>query len=289
MAKGFREINIIHRTQDAKKFVKSVAQDDDFQKWEAERKSRLFNLFLNELGIFSIFILGLLFIPFITTPVARVIYTLLNIIFLTCFIYLPTRANKDFKSEFKDFYCKKVEDFFDLTHYVNSGIDKYFLNGCKLFPHIEKVYGDDCYVGVYNDVLFQAAEVNLIDVRELKDGNTQELNVFEGVVIMFDSNKKIESDTIVTPKRNFWIFNKFNMGNILIPIIFLLLINIPLISDCMQYGDSAEFIKIIINAMILPYICLFLIFFLVSLFLNRFTINDKDMERVYLEDVKFDK
>lgn len=76
------------------------------------------------------------------------------------------------------------------------------LNESGLFIYYTTRYTDDEFEGVYKDVPFKISEMELLD-RRGSGKNQVNMRVFKGIVLSFQSNKKINNRTVVATKGDF--------------------------------------------------------------------------------------
>ena len=150
-----------------------------------------------------------------------------------------------------------------------------------MFSSFNEVEVDDNMAGNYNGVNYKIAEVELIDVQ--CTGRTSErLKIFKGVVICFSANKKVESEVLVFPKRDFNILgfrrtNWFSMLVLGIAAFFLFAVCIK--SFILLMYQFAFFILLLA---LIP-----LSFILVNVI--RFYNNQRKIKSIKIEDVSFSK
>ena len=268
-----------------REFEKCINKKIDFQRWEAERKAKLFVIYSSifVMSLVTIFVLPLIgFIPTVLGMICLLVYILALIYAISC----PILLNKDYKSEFKKYCSSEVRNFFDFLGISKNGLNKQILKDSKMFSNFEDVEVDDGFAGFYRDVCYKVTEISLKDYSILKSNNKQEFTVFKGVVILFDSNKTIAADTIVAAKSDFNVLNKFNPGYYTLFSLMPAILAVGMVLYDIK-GWSSNLV-LVIFLLFLSFAFLITIA-LVTYFVNLNSIKNIGMKRVYLEDVKFDK
>lgn len=260
--------------QNKKEFIDKIS--NKLAKYEKVRVQKMLHLILQEaitiVVIYYTFKFGLMAY---THNIDFACFILYLISFL-CFGLL-FYALHDFNKKFKIFLKKKCRSTIIKAFELDTIKGVYFnldtLKQSNLFSVFNTYTHDDIIEGTYKDVDYKIAETELIS-----KGNKGALSVFKGIVISFNSNKKIKADTLVTTKgdlniRNYPPNNKF--------LLFLLLSSLGVHSFIFL-----TYFTINIKASI-PSIISFIIPFVI--FVPVILIQKRKMQDVKLEDVSFDK
>lgn len=187
--------------------------------------------------------------------------------------YAPYDFNKKFKIFLKKKCRSTIIKAFELDTIKGSYFNFDTLKQSNLFSVFNTYTHDDIIEGTYKNVDYKIAETELIS-----KGNKGALSIFKGIVISFNSNKKIKADTLVTTKgdlniRNYPPNNKF--------LLFLLLSALGV-----HFFIFLTYLTINIKDSI-PSIISFIIPF--AIFIPVVLIQKRKMQDVKLEDVSFDK
>lgn len=271
-------------------FIKNLKHDYYFEKFEAERKSKLFMAIVTEL-ILAIFLYGgVYFFCYLLTlesgfEFLQVGFGIVYVVALICFLGNPFWSNKDFKDQIKNKYKKIIKNYFTLTGFGKSGFLKETLQLSNLFPSFKEIEYDDCLKGCYKDVSFKVGETILTDFYEF-GRNKIESTVFKGIIISFDLNKKIIAHTIVTSKNDYNALNLFNVNDIWLLVLTPLIFTTPILLSTVDWGNNP--LIWFIMAGIPCFILLFIIPILRRVF-YKFVSESKNMKKLDLEDPKFNK
>ena len=117
-----------------------------------------------------------------------------------------------YKSKIKKAYYKDIIEITGLSWQQGTykSIDAQ-INNSKLFMHASHIKEDDVISGTYQNVELKISDASIIDAG-YKYGNSTEKHtpttLFNGVFVYFDSNKKIESTTLIKPKIDLSFMNK---------------------------------------------------------------------------------
>ena len=135
---------------------------------------------------------------------------LFGIIFLVgaCFVY--SGAKKNFENKIKKKIMPKILKLFgDLEHTNKAYIRDFDFEKSYVVPQFTQFKTDDIITGTYNDVNVDIIEAELTQ----KEGKYEGI-VFDGIILMLDFNKSINSSNIIVtsksrPLRYFRDFSKF--------------------------------------------------------------------------------
>ena len=277
-------------------FCKSLEQTIDFQRFEAERKSKIVNMIGLEIILMFFLYFGFYLLKFLfeiqqninpnfhtIVNLGAVIFGLIYLVSIISFIGIPFWFNKDYKEEIKKSCKTQIKDSFDIS-FSKKGFTKSMLQLSRLFGDFEKIEYDDIFKGVYKDTGYTVAETSLIAERNYGKNKT-EFTIFKGVIISFSFNKKIDAETIVISKNDFSMLGAFNICDFMLFSLAPLFLIVPIICMDLNYWLSHPywtFYLLTFPAMI----CL-----VISVIGNLFNYlkANKNLERVHMEDVKFEK
>lgn len=121
------------------------------------------------------------------------------------FWFLARKVNKNFENRVKADVIGSFLSFFgDFTWSPDLKIEKYELEESKLFGGITKIDPDDYFQGTYKGLNIIISEV------EIERGTgKQRVDVFGGVLVKLDMNKRVLSHTIVTEDVSWSKFSKY--------------------------------------------------------------------------------
>lgn len=193
----------------------------------------------------------------------------LEILFGTIlFIYVVDYYHNKFKSGVKARCSEKIKKCFNSLEWGATPIDESILKQSELFGEYSAISFDDCFKGKYKGVDFLISETYMKYEMSKKYGN--KYSIFNGVIVSFCSNKKINAKTIVISKGD------------------------PHIRNCnvqIEYFKYFFLIVSVVIAIIFP--MLIIVPILVTAFLVCYEINNyiknKKLQNVTLEDLNFDK
>lgn len=142
---------------------------------------------------------------------------ILSILAIVCFSGVILKKAKDVEKGFlltlkTDCLSRVLKVFGNVEWKNNSGIiTDSMLNASGLFADFNIRNIDDEFQGSYKDVNFKICETEML--YESGSGKQRSvINVFKGVIILFDSNKVIKNRTIVstkgdlTRKNSYWVY-----------------------------------------------------------------------------------
>lgn len=247
-------------------------------KYEPERTKRLSQLkLLCAIPMIIISIIALIFVVAIIALIFHFSFLdlfpiffglqwifMLLAIMLTIVKFVRTFFDKKFKKYLKENCQKDILQTFNLQSIKEEGFSEALLQRSNLFSDFDSVVYDDVITGNYNDVDYTIAET-LIQ----HNGSEHNHKIFKGVIISFQSNKKIVADTLIVPKgaKKLSLSAKFALT----------------IAGIMTLLFAVLFF---INGEIVP--AIFFSFSIVALIVALCT-NKYKMQRVKLEDVDFAK
>ena len=170
------------------------------EKSEKKRIESLIRLVLIEIVLFTIVFFLFRYGLFIE-PEMGSICIVPGILVVVLSVYLPFNFNGKFVSELKNVCIRRIlKAFGDLKWSPQTDIvTDNQLNKSDLFSVYNTRSSDDAFWGTYKDVKFSVCETNLVYVSGSGKNKTVH-NIFNGVVINFESNKKIKNKTIIATK-----------------------------------------------------------------------------------------
>ena len=275
--------------ENKRKFVNKITVK--LTKFSDEKRKRIKQLIIKQLIaiIICIFaskgaLLALENHPFVTLLcMALVLFSCI------AFFYNFSDDNKEFKNFLKNKCKVQILKEFDLETLNGKPIPDDILKKSNLFPLYSKTETDDVFEGVYKNTKFKVVETKLIAQRK-----NNEFDVFKGVILVLNANKKIESETLVTSKGDRNIRNLppslnsilgFIIGGFLLSSIVCTVVPLILIArDAMFSTVKPYFAFSIWDIMvIIPSLVLF-----VALVIYIYK-QMKKMQKANLEDVNFEK
>lgn len=119
--------------------------------------------------------------------------------FAICIIY--DKLNFKFKNKIKQTFIPKIIQALGEIHWNtgNTIISDTILEKSKLFGDYNIRSNDDTFEGKYNGIEFKVSETNLSSESGSGDKRTVS-TVFNGIIILIDSNKKTKAHTIIETK-----------------------------------------------------------------------------------------
>lgn len=246
-------------------------------KYEPERKKRLSQLrLICAIPIIIISMIALIFVVSIIALISH--FSFLNLlptlfglhwvfmllaIMLTIVLTVRTFFDKNFKKYLKENCQKDILQTFNLESIKEEGFSDELLKQSNLFSNFDYIIYDDVIKGNYNNVDYKIAESEL-----RRAGSKKEHMIFNGVIISFQSNKKIVADTLIVSKE---------AKKLSLPEMFSLIISILM--------PLASGIFLLKNGYIIQGI-FFSLMFIASITL-LFFVNKNKMQSVKLEDTDF--
>ncbi len=166
--------------------------------YEKERKQRILKLVRQQIILLVITYCGykgsVVFLMSNHTFLS-VICGVIAMIAVILFFWNFSEQNKQFKKYLKQKCKKNILKYFDLDTINGEEFSKELLRKSNLFSVFNKTEYDDVIEGSHNGVEYTIAECKLIS-----EGRKSEFTVFNGVIVSFNSNKKISAETLVTTK-----------------------------------------------------------------------------------------
>lgn len=141
--------------------------------------------------------------------------SIISVILLWQIFSLPQKANKKFTNRIKSQYIETVMNAFAKIKRVpaETPINEIFLQGSELFADFSSHELDDAFVGTHKNVDYKIAEIKLYDdLGKRMPFNYFRINVFQGVVISFPSNKTIKNITLVSTRGDIKVKNRSVAG-----------------------------------------------------------------------------
>ncbi len=183
------------RSEFNKVYHKSIAPT--LRAWEVHRRKELRRYYTKL--ILAIFV-GIIFCCiFYKFPAV----CFMALIFIFIFVSIPLRKiSKAFAQDFKKSCIPVVVDAFgNMAWYPQSEmlLDSEIITS-ELFTSYNKRYNDDVFIGNYKGVQYTISETRLVKVTRSSKGRRSSTLVFNGVLIVFDSNKNVKNKTIITTK-----------------------------------------------------------------------------------------
>ncbi|MBQ8459003.1 DUF3137 domain-containing protein [bacterium] len=277
-------------------FCKSLEQTIDFQRFEAERKSKIINMLGFEIILIFFLYFGFYLLKFLLEfqqninpnfytiiNLCAVIFGLIYLLAIISFIGIPFWFNKEYKEEIKKSCKTQIKDSFDIS-FSKKGFTKSMLELSRLFGDFEKIEYDDCFRGIYKDTGYTVAETSLIATRNYGK-NKNEFTIFKGVIISFNFNKQINAETIVISKNDYSVLGAFNICDFMLFALAPLFLIVPIILIDLNYWLSHPFWTFYILTFPAA-ICLIIS---ITGNLANFLKTNQNWERVHLEDVNFEK
>ncbi len=228
---------------------------------------------------------------FIVSPIAWIYFKLSPWAFSILIVYLAVyiivkraSANRNFKEKLKKTQLTTVLSAFQNVIKIKPTkkllINKTELKMSGLFPTFFNILTDDTFNCSYNDVEFKIQECALTN---------GDINMFKGVIVKFQSNKKIKAQTIITSKKDLNIKNR-DFGLFIAAIAYLI---VGFFIYCPIVKHIYEEITIYGRGIDLDLLLLISIFSCIPISGIVFTIMAYKLldkrKKVKLEDVSFDK
>lgn len=242
--------------------------------FESERKKRLVKMICIESALVLICILYFYnfatvasFLGSINFPWGLIISYLLILGCVIAVLVYPFYVNSGFKIDLKSTLMPQVIKIIGSIHHGTVGriFSESELKESALFSQFNDIVTDDSFNGELGGVNYKISETKLV-----LQGDKSSFTSFKGVIVEFDSNKKINAKTTITTANDTDIGNKTPMSMMAY---FVLFGPIPFL------------------IMLQPVVVILIIIF-VMLILNKIrcaNIYNKNNKQVHLEDVKFAK
>ena len=152
-------------------------------------------------------------------------------------------------------------------------IDDEILRTSQLFATYNNRENDDTFQGRYNGLEFKISETEMKYISGGGRSRTVQ-GVFDGVIIIIDSNKKINAKTIITTKGDKQIRNSNQ-----VILISILLLALPIMEFLFMFPFKLNILIFII----------FVIIFGVAYIITKRLNKDNSMSNMQLEDPEFNK
>ena len=225
-------------------------------------------------------------IPYWLNQCSAFIFTAL-IATVACSIIFRLKDEKSFFENLKSEWFPKILETFGKVNWSNNKkvIADNELEASQLFATFNIRTTDDEFCGTYNDIDFKVCETSL--TYESGSGKNRTcINVFKGIVLKFQVDKNVNTHTMVstkgdlTARDNKWI----GIISVLSSIVFLF-------KGFIETGDCTH---LIIPAIVILFFIGLLIWIFIKIGPDFFKFmlqgsDDKKMEKIILEDVKFGK
>lgn len=225
-------------------------------------------------------------IPYWLNQYSAFIFTAL-IAAIACSIIFRLKDEKRFFENLKSECFPKILEAFGKINWSNNKqvIADDELSASQLFATFNIRTTDDEFCGTYNDIDFKVCETSLTYERGSGKNRTC-INVFKGIVLKFHVNKNVNTHTMVstkgdlTARDNKWI----GILSILSSIIFLF----------KGFFETGDYTHLILPAIVILFFVGLLIWIFIKIGPDFFKFmlqgsDDKKMEKIILEDVKFGK
>ena len=255
------------------------------QPFEKERQKRLLKLILREALVFTLLyflINGLLLCISDSDAVFGFSVMIAAAVSYSCYDIIHT--NKTFKNFIK-FECSDIiKKNFKRSVFP---ILKEELNKSNLFGYFEDINTDDGFCGTYNNVDYKIADCKLT----AKSPKKFDIQIFKGLIVMFDFNKKILKDTIVSYKNDDSIRQNLHGLNIkrflfLFGIIIGFVV-LGILLSCANFDFST--LKLIVIMLAPGVILCSLAVIIPSLIMHIKQQRKNPMEKTLMEDIVFNK
>lgn len=202
--------------------------------------------------------------------------------------YDITHTNKLFKKDIKLKVIYILQDFFNIRGIRKSSVSKSQLMHSNLFPYFEEVNVDDGYSGCHNSVDYSILEAKLT----AKSPKRFDITTFKGLIVLYEFNKNILKDTIVTRKNDDNIrqnLHGLNVKRIFVPLSIMM--SLIVIFAFLASGGIKSFDELFfaISLIIVPLACGFIIFGLPFLVLHFIQQRKQKMTKTEMEDIVFNK
>lgn len=116
-----------------------------------------------------------------------------------------------FISEIKKSVMPKVCSCFNNLTWDNDGLlDTSFIRDANLFNYYNRESIDDVFIGKYNGINFQIAEIDLKHHRR-SGKNSSTVTIFDGILLRISMDKKFNGQTVVRPDSFFHCSTAHNL------------------------------------------------------------------------------
>lgn len=259
--------------------------------FEPERKKRLIRMICIESILVIIcalyfynFGIVLSFFESINSPRLLIAFQILmSVCALAVFIY-PCIVSSGFKEDLKSKVMPKViKSFGSIRHAIGRDIfTETELMESTLFSRFNKMEADDSFCGTFDGVNCKILETELA-----LQGRKYYSTSFKGVIVEFDSNKKINAKTTVTTANDTEIGNKIPIMMMLYLLGIIVVLFIPFLQDLDFVMKDPGILLMILPSVVIVLVTIFgLLIFNKKKFTDVYNRNNK---QISLEDVKFAK
>lgn len=210
-------------------------------------------------------------------------YMLIIACILAVLIY-PFIVSFGFKEDLKSSVMPKVIKSFGTIHHATGHniFTKTELLKSTLFSRFNKMGADDSFCGEFDGVNFKILETELA-----LQGRKYYSTSFKGVIVEFDSNKKINAKTTVTTANDTDTGNKIPFAMIAYMILPIVAMSIPFLQDLDLVIRNPDLLLMILPSVVIGLVTIFgLLIFNKKKFTDVYNKNNKQIQ---LEDVKFAK
>lgn len=263
--------------------------------FESERKKRLTRMICIESALVIIcalyfynFGIVLSFFESINAPKLLIAFQILMFVCALAVFTYPYIVSSCFKEDLKSKVMPKVIKSIGSIHHTTERniFNETNLMESTLFSRFNKIETDDSFCGTFGGVNYKISETELA-----VQGRKSYFTSFKGVIVEFDSNKKINAKTTITTANDTDIGNKVPIAAIAYMLSIIVALFIPLFQR-LDFVIKDPRHLLIFLLMTLPAVVGVLIMIFVMLMLNKKQCTDiynKNNKQIYLEDVKFAK
>ncbi|MBQ8459005.1 DUF3137 domain-containing protein [bacterium] len=270
-----------------------MIQDDIIEKihvkilrYEDVRIKRLYVLLLREIFIFAVlFFLIKSFMLCVMDSDASVFFLAMILGVIYYIFYDITHTNKLFKSFIKSKCSNAIKKFLSIN---SNSVSKNEITKSNLFGYFEDVNVDDGFCGEYDGVDYAISEVTLT----AKSSKGFDIKIFNGLIILFDFNKKILKDTIIVHKHDDSIkqnIHGLNIKRIFIPLTLIITSIVILVFSSSGGIKSIDELGFALGLIVVPLAYVFLILGLPFLILHIIQQRKQNMVKTKMEDIVFNK
>ena len=210
-------------------------------------------------------------------------HILIFICAFAAFIY-PYIVSSGFKEDLKSKVMPKViKSIGSIRHAIGRDIfTETELMESTLFSRFNKMEADDSFCGTFDGVNYKILETELA-----LQGRKYYSTSFKGVIVEFDSNKKINAQTTVTTANDTDTGNKIPFAMIAYMILPIVAMSIPFLQDLDLVTRNPDILLMILPSVVIGLVTIFgLLIFNKKKFTDVYNKNNKQIQ---LEDVKFAK
>ena len=255
------------------------------QVYEKDRIIRFSKLVIRELFVFCVlFFLIKCFMICLDDFDASFLFGVMICSVIYYSYYDITHSNKLFKQFIKS-KCDSIIS--DLIYHDCYPLSSNILNRSNLFGYFQDVNVDDGFRGSYNTVEYRILEALLT----AKSPKGFDIKIFKGLIVLFEFNKKILKDTIITRKREDNIrqnLHGLNIKRFMIPFSSIILFMIISLSFYNSKFDIQAF-KFACMVLLPGFFFIILILVLPTYILHIIQQRKKPMTDTHMEDIVFNK